>query len=368
MTYRICTRCIMDTSDPDISFTDQGICNHCRRFDEELRPRWFPNAEGEQRLEKILETVRREGQGKEYDCIIGLSGGVDSSYMAYRVVRMGLRPLVMHVDGGWNSEVAVKNVENMCRKLNLDLHTFVVEWEEMRDLQVAFLRSGVANQDVPQDHAFFAALYAFAVRNGIRYVLSGSNYATEGILPSSWGYDAMDARQLRSIHRKFGTLPLRHYPTVSFYQYYFHYPYVKKMSVLKPLNYLSYVREDAVNELQSEFGWKHYGGKHCESRFTKFFQYYFLPQRFGYEKRRAHLSSLVISGQMTREQALEEMQLPVYREGELAADREYVVKKLRIRDEELEHFLSMPHKTFRDYDSHHGLVQNLCTLKRLVRR
>ena len=368
MTYRQCTRCIMDTTDPEITFDDRGVCNHCRRFDEELRPLWRPNAEGRQRLEKILETVRREGQGKEYDCIIGLSGGVDSSYMAYQVVQMGLRPLVMHVDGGWNSEVAVRNVESMCRKLKLDLQTFVVDWEEMRDLQVAFLRSGVANQDVPQDHAFFAALYAFAVRNGIRYVLSGSNYATEGILPSAWGYDAMDARQLRSIHRRFGEIPLRNYPTVSFYQYYFHYPYVKKMTVLKPLNFLPYVREEAVRELQREFGWKHYGGKHCESRFTKFFQYYFLPRRFGYEKRRAHLASLVVSGQMTRDQALAEMARPVYQEGELGADREYIVKKLRLRNEELEQFLTMPHKTFRDYDSHFGMVQTLRTLKGLVRR
>ncbi|RME24979.1 MAG: N-acetyl sugar amidotransferase, partial [Candidatus Zixiibacteriota bacterium] len=288
--YQICVRCVMDTSDPEITFDEHGVCSHCHYFDEFVRPQWHPNEHGRQELERIVDTIRTERAQYEYDCIIGLSGGIDSSYLAYLVRELGLRPLVVHIDTGWNSELAVQNIEAIVKKLGYDLYTHVVDWEEMRALQLAFFKAGVANQDTPQDHAIFAGLYRFAVQNKIRYVFSGSNYATESILPNSWGYSAMDARQIKGIYKRHGDgTKLRSFPFVSFFQYHFYYPYVKRMTVVRPLNFLPYNKELAISTLESELGWKYYGGKHYESRFTKFFQGYYLPVRFGYDKRRAHM-------------------------------------------------------------------------------
>jgi len=367
MNYKTCTRCIMDTSDPEIRFDKNGICNHCARFDELARNDWFPNEEGSRRLEAIVAKIKQEGRGKEYDCALGLSGGVDSSYLAYKAKEFGLRPLVIHVDAGWNSELAVNNIENICKELEYDLHTHVVDWEAMRDLQVAFLRSGVPNQDAPQDHAFFVALYSFAVKNNIRYVLNGSNIATESILPQSWGYNAMDARFLQGIHRRFGTGTLAGYPTVSFFQYHVYYPYIRRMQVVRMLNYLHYNRDEAKKLLVEKLGWKDYGAKHYESRFTKFFQGYFLPTRFGYDKRRAHLSSLVVSGQMSREDALVEMAKAHYPESEQREDRAYVIKKLGLTDEEFEKLLRMPLKSHLDYPSNAVLYQKLIRIRSMLR-
>lgn len=365
--YQICNRCIMDTSDPAIHFSADGSCNHCARFDELALSDWFPNEEGARRLEAIVATIKQEGRGKEYDCALGLSGGVDSSYLAYKAKEYGLRPLVIHVDAGWNSELAVNNIENICKELEYDLHTHVVDWEAMRDLQVAFLRSGVPNQDAPQDHAFFVALYSFAVKNNIRYVLNGSNIATESILPQSWGYNAMDARFLQGIHRRFGTGTLAGYPTVSFFQYHVYYPYIRRMQVVRMLNYLPYNRDEAKKLLVEKLGWKDYGAKHYESRFTKFFQGYFLPTRFGYDKRRAHLSSLVVSGQMSREDALVEMAKAHYPESEQREDRAYVIKKLGLTDEEFEKLLRMPLKSHLDYPSNAVLYQKLIRIRSMLR-
>lgn len=366
--YQICARCIMDTSDPEISFDENGVCNHCRRFDEVSRSDWFPNEEGERRLAQIVDTIKAEGRGKEYDCALGLSGGVDSSYLAYKAKEYGLRPLVIHVDAGWNSELAVSNIENICKVLDYDLHTHVVDWEDMRDMQLAFLRSGVANQDAPQDHAFFVALYSFAVKNNIRYVLNGSNIATESILPQSWGYNAMDSKFLQAIHRQFGSRKLTAYPTVSFLQYHFYYPYIRRMRVVRMLNYLHYNREEAKQLLIDKLGWKDYGAKHYESRFTKFFQGYFLPTRFGYDKRRAHLSSLVVSGQISRSDALAEMEESKYPDAEQREDRAYIIKKLGLSEEEFERLLNMPHKTFRDYPSNAKLYAKLFKLRAFLSR
>jgi len=219
--YQICTRCIMDTSDPEITFDENGLCNHCRQFDEVLRHKWFPNEEGESKFRNIVKKIKQEGKGKEYDCVIGLSGGVDSSYLAYllRTKYPELRILAIHIDAGWNSELAVHNIENIVKKLDIDLHTEVINWEEMKDLQLAYFKSQLANQDVPQDHAFFATLYKIAVDHyGIKYFLSGGNLATESILPSAWGYNAMDARQLKAVHKIFGTIPLKEYTTIGFFK------------------------------------------------------------------------------------------------------------------------------------------------------
>lgn len=347
--YQVCTQCIIDTTDELIEFDENGVCNHCHYFENNIKPCWFPNEEGKQKLDEMINEVKDFGRGKEYDCIVGISGGVDSSYLTAKVVEWGLRPLVVHVDAGWNSELAVKNIEQIITKLNLDLVTHVVDWEEMKDLQLAFLKSNVANQDVPQDHAFFAALYNYATKSGIRYVISGSNYATEGILPQSWGYDAMDVQHLESIHKEFGTRKLKTFPRVSFFNYHIYYPRILKMKVLAPLNFIHYSKEEAIRVLERDFGWTYYGGKHYESRWTRFFQSYYLPSKFGFDKRKAHLSSLIVSGQMTRDDALKELDAPLYSEKDIAEDKEFVSKKLGLSVQELDDLMSQPPRHYSEF-------------------
>ncbi len=365
--YQICNHCIMDTTDPEITFDEQGVCNHCRTFGMIAAQHWFPGPEGNTKLKAIVDRIKKDCADNEYDCIIGLSGGVDSSYLAYQASQLGLRMLAVHVDGGWNSELAVKNIEIICEKLGIDLYTHVVNWEEMKDLQVAFLKSGVANQDVPQDHAFFAALYNYAVKNNIRYVLSGSNLATEGILPLSWGYDAMDLRHLESIHNMFGRIELKTFPKVNFFKRYIYYPYIRRMEVVKPLNYIPYDKDQAIKVLEKELGWRYYGAKHYESRFTKFFQAYYLPQRFGYDKRKAHFSSLIVSGQMTRVEALKEMEKQLYPPEQLREDKEFVIRKLGLSEVEFESLLQAPLKSFLDYDSDYRLRLVLSRIKQRLK-
>lgn len=356
LSYQICTRCIMDTSDPDITFDDAGVCNHCRTFDETAPQVWHPNPEGRKMLDAIVERIKEEGAGKPYDCAIGLSGGVDSSYLAWVAKKeLGLRPLAVHVDGGWNSELATRNIENIVRKLGIDLHTYVVDWEEMRDLQRAFLRAGLANQDVPQDHAFFAALYSNAQAHGLRYVLSGGNYATESVLPSEWAYNAMDLRHLEAVHKRFGERRLKTFPRVNFFRYYFWNRYVKRMQVVRPLNYVPYIKSEAIATLERELGFQYYGGKHFESRFTKWQQLYFRPRKFGYDERRAYMASLILSGQMTRDQALAALAGDAENERQAEADTGYILKKLAVSEQEFAQIMAAPPRTFRDYPSNHAL-------------
>jgi len=347
--YQLCTRCVMDSSDPAISFNSEGICNHCREFDEVTSKGWFPNEEGARHLAVMVEKIKIAGKGKPYDCILGLSGGVDSSYLALKVHEWGLRPLVVHVDAGWNSELAVANIEKIVKFCNFDLHTHVVDWEEMRDLQLAFLRSGISNQDVPQDHIFFASIYHYATKNGIKYVLSGGNLATEGIFPDAWHGSAMDAINLHAIHRKFGQRRLKDYKTVSFFDYYLWYPFVKQLRTVRPLNYIHYDKKMAVTELEQKIGWRAYGRKHGESIFTKFFQNYYLPTRFGYDKRRPHFSSLIVSGQMSRDEAIEKLAEPLYSANELEVDIAYLCKKLGIGRNDFEEFIKAPKHSYLEY-------------------
>jgi N-acetyl sugar amidotransferase len=345
----------MDTSDPDITFDEDGHCNHCRTFYEVTRREWFPNEEGGRRWSEWVERIKAEGRGGEYDCIIGISGGVDSAYMAYRLKEYGLRMLAVHVDGGWNSEVAVKNIEMLVKKLDLDLFTYVVDWEEMQDLQLAFLRASVANQDVPQDHVFFAQLYRQATQHGIHYFLSGGNIATECILPPSWGYIAMDRRHLRAIHNRFGQRPLKSFPQVGFWRMYFWNPYVRRFRILRPLNFMPYVRDQAKEELAKAIGWRDYGSKHHESTFTRFFQSYYLPVRFGFDKRRAHLSSQIVTGQTARERALDELKDLPYDPATIEEDKRYIAKKLGLTLDEFQAIIKLPPRTNRDYPSNEWL-------------
>ncbi len=347
--YQMCTRCVMDTSDPKINFDENGVCSHCREFDEVTSKRWFPNEEGAKKLEVIYKKMKKENINKDYDCILGLSGGVDSSYLALKLYESGIRPLVVHVDGGWNSELAVQNIENIVNYCGWHLHTIVIDWEEMKDLQLAYLKSAIANQDVPQDHAFFASLYHFATKYGVNYVISGGNLATESIFPKAWGWSAMDADNLHAIYNKFGTRKLKNYKTIGFYELYFYYPFIKKMKTIRPLNFMAYIKSEALEELKEKVGYKEYARKHGESVFTKFFQNYWLPMKFGYDKRKPHLASLIVAGQMSREEALKELDKPLCNEKELKEDKEYIAKKLGVTDKEFEQILQMPSYKYSDF-------------------
>lgn len=349
----------MDTSDSEIFFNTMGVCNHCITFEERKCLEWFPNQEGSRRWKYLVAQMKANGQGKEYDCILGLSGGVDSSYLALKVHESGLRPLVMHVDAGWNTELAVANIEAVVKYCGFDLHTHVVDWEDMRDLHLAFIRAAVSNQDVPQDHIFFASLYHFATRNGIRHILSGGNLATEGIFPSSWHGSAMDAINLKAIHKKYGERKLTYYKTISFFDCYIWYPFIKKMRTLRPLNFMPYDKAEALSELQAKVGYKPYPRKHGESLFTKLFQNYYLPQKFGMDKRRPHYASLIVSGQMTRTEALAKLDEPLYDTTELEIDITYFCKKLRITRQQFDELMQVPTHHYSDFPNWDGRYQQL---------
>jgi N-acetyl sugar amidotransferase len=349
--YKICTNCVMDTTDPQIQFNDLGVCSHCTNFKEVRSKFWYPNEEGTHKLQKLYEEMKESSKAQDYDCILGLSGGVDSSYLALKLLDAGIRPLVVHVDGGWNSELAVQNIENIVNYCGWHLHTIVIDWAEMKDLQLAYMKSGIANQDVPQDHAFFASLYHFATKFGVNYVISGGNIATESIFPDTWHWSAMDAENLHAIHNKYGKVKLKKYKTISFFKLYFYYPFIKKMKTIRPLNYMPYVKQEALEELKERVGYKEYDRKHGESVFTKFFQNHWLPFKYNFDKRRPHLSSLIVAGQISREDALKELDKPLYDERELQSDKEYVAKKLGVSNSEFEEILNVPTHSYKDYDN-----------------
>lgn len=348
--YQICTKTVMDTSDPLITFDQNGVCNYVEYYQNWEKSNKLSPEENKKRLDQITSLLKKEGKGKDYDCIMGLSGGVDSSYMAYFVTKvMGLRALVVHVDTGWNSELAVNNIQNIVQKLDLDLHTLVIDWEEMKDLQLSYFKSSIANLDVPQDHCFIASLYQEAKKYNIKYIMNGGNMATESILPAAWGYDASDSRNMLAIHKKFGAKKLKTYPSVSLFKYLVDYPILKGMKVIRPLEYIEYNKESVKQFLKEELNWRDYGGKHYESKFTKFFQAHYLPEKFGYDKRKAHLSSLIVSGQMTREEAIEEMKKPLYNPIELEEDKIYFAKKLGISMDEYNRIMALPPSKYSDF-------------------
>jgi N-acetyl sugar amidotransferase len=345
--YQRCTTCIMDTTDPWITFDEAGRCNHCLRVDE-FRRRWNPEGDSRQ-LEQLIDRIKRDGRDQDYDVVSGLSGGVDSSFMALQARKFGLRTLIVHVDTGWNSELAVKNIENIVNRCGFDLYTHVVDWEEMQDLQHAFFRASVPNQDIPQDHAIYAGFVRHAAKHKVKWNFSGSNFACESILPPSWGYDNKDLTHISDIHRRFGRRPLQHFPRLSHLENAFRYQLFHGLSTAKPLDLMPYRKADAIRTLEQEVGWRYYGGKHYESRFTKFFQAWYLPTKWGYDKRLAHLSSLVVSGQMTRESALEEFRNGALPTEEIKADKEYMARKLGVSLDDFESLMTLPNVPHENY-------------------
>lgn len=338
----ICEVCVMDVSDPEIVFLGNQGCNHCSGMKSTLGKDWFIDCSGETLLNKAIREIKLDGNGKNYDSILGLSGGVDSSYLAIKAFDWGLRPLIFHVDAGWNSELALSNIQAVLDFTGWNLHTKVINWPEMADLQRSYLKSGVANQDVPQDHAYFSSLYNYSVNEGVRFILNGGNISTEGIFPKSWLSPAMDSINLKAIHKAFGTMKLNHYPTISFFNYYIKYPFLKKIRPVRLLNYIPYNKESAICELEKRVGFKRYPHKHGESVFTRFFQEFYLIERFGIDKRKAHFSSQIVSGQLCREDAVQLLQKTLYSAGELERDIDYLCRKLQIHRDEFDSYLDAP--------------------------
>ena len=349
--YQVCTNCVMDTSDPKIMFDGNGVCDHCRSFYNNILPKWQPNEAGWKILLNKVEQIKKAGEGKEFDCIIGISGGADSSYMTYLAKeKLGMRPLVFHVDGGWNSQIAVNNIEKIIDGLGLELFTVVIDWKEMRDLQLAFFKSGVPHIDLPQDHAFIAVLYRFAEKHKIKYILNGGNISTECVRnPLDYFYYGTDLRQIRDIHGRFWQRPLVNYPFSGILRHKVYLRYWKGIEVVKPLDYVPYVKKEAMELLSQKFRWQKYARKHFESRFTKFYEGYWLPKKFGFDTRRVQYSSMILTGQMTREEALEDLKQPPYDEETIAQDFEYISTKLGITLGELQGYMDAPNKSFKDY-------------------
>lgn len=348
--YQVCTNCVMDTSDSLIQFDENGVCDHCRNYYNNILPNWHPDDIGKKQLDEIVAKIKKDGQGKQFDCIIGLSGGVDSSYLAYYAKEvLGLRPLIFAVDTGWTLNVAVENIEKVVRGLNAELYTEIVDWNEMKDLQLAYFKAQVPYQDTPQDHVIFASLYNYASKNGIKYVLTGANYSTECVRePNEWVY-LNDLRQIKDIHKKFGKRPLKTLPLAGMFKYRLYYRYFKGMKIVQPLNLIPYRKEDAIKTLNERFGWQPYENKHFESVFTRFYEGYWLVKKFGFDKRRAHFSSLILTGQLSRDEALERLSRPPYDEALAIQDLEYVAKKLGLSKNEFIELMNGENKTFRDY-------------------
>lgn len=366
--YQICTNCVMDTTDSKIVFDERGVCDHCNTYYKDIEPVWNHGEGREQGLEKLVDNIKREGKGKDFDCLIGMSGGIDSSYLLYLAVeKLGLRPLVFHVDAGWNTQLAVNNIERLVDKLKLDLFTEVIDWEEIKDLQLAFLKSGVPHIDAPQDHAFFATMYHFASKYNVKTILTGGNYSTECVRnPLEWMYYQSDSIQLKDIHKQFGKKPLKKYPVTNILWHKFYLPYFKGIKLIRPLDYMPYHKQEAMQLLENEFGWQPYPQKHFESRFTRFYESYWLPERFGYDTRKVQFSSLILTNQMTREDALKELQQPAYDPDNIHHEFEYVANKLDITVDELKSYFEMPKKTFKDYKSQESIYLAGAKVMRLL--
>ena len=356
--YQVCTNCVMDTTDSKITFDEKGVCDHCRNFEKNIRPYWNPNENRMDELQKIADKIRKAGKGHDYDCILGLSGGADSSYLAYIAKEvMHLRPLAFVVDTGWNLNVAVENIEKIVKGLELDMYTEVINWKEMADLQLSFFKAQISSQDFLQDHAIFASLYNYATKHHIKYVLTGSNNATKFIRPPvEWIY-MNDIRMMRDIHNKYGRIPLKTFPQCGMFKYRLLYKYIYGMERVYPLDYVVYNKAEAEIMLHEKYGWERYENKHYENVFTRFFEGYYLPTKFGFDTRKNVYSNQILAGTMTRDEAIELLKQPAYDPDMMEQDKEYIAKKLGISTEEFEKIIAGENKTPQDYKNTFWLIK-----------
>ncbi len=365
---RECRRCIMNSAaDPDIEIDSEGICNHCRRYEDLLPIRVIKGAEGEAALARIVEAIKARGRGREYDCLIGVSGGVDSTYVAYLTKKLGLRPLAVHLDNGWNSELAVKNIERTMESLEIDLYTEVLDWEEFRDLQLSFLKASTTDMEIPTDHAILAVLWRQAAKHDIKYIISGMNFATESTFVKSWVYGHWDWPYIKDVQRRFSKRKLKTFPHFS-YPYLFYIHVLRAIRSVSILNYVDYDKPAVMKILEEELGWQYYGGKHYESVYTRFMQGYILPEKFGVDKRYGHLSDVVRSGKMTREEALEEIGKPAYPPELFAKDYAFVLKKFGMSDNQFKSIMGEAVKSYRDYKNTEWMARVLREGITLARR
>ncbi|MEJ7820849.1 MAG: N-acetyl sugar amidotransferase [Chitinophagaceae bacterium] len=363
--YQQCTKSVMDTiADPNIKFDEKGICNYYYEYLLTEKEQVYYGKSGEMKLEEVVSKIKAAGKSKKYDCITGVSGGVDSTYLTYTAKKLGLNPLVVHFDNGWNSEIAVKNIENIISKLGLDLKTLVVDWEEFKDLQLSYLKASVVDIEALTDHAITGSLYRLAAQNNIKYILSGTNVVTEAVLPKYWITNKTDHVNIQSIHKKFGKVKLKTYPFFGEKEKRY-YSSIKGIESINLLNYLPYNKAKVKETIIKELGWKDYGGKHYESVFTRFYQGYILPVKFHIDKRKAHFSNLIFSNQISKDEALKELQKPIYDPGQLHSDYEFVIKKFNITKEAFEDLLSTDRKEHEDYGIDKGLYEKYSFLKPL---
>ncbi len=366
--YRMCSKTIMDTTaDPDIVFDENGVSNYVKKYTDFVQSRIPTDNDAPVLLQKIVDQIKQEGKRNEYDCIIGVSGGVDSTYTAYYAKKiLGLRPLAVHMDNGWNSELAVSNIEKILKKLDIELHTEVLDWEEFKDIQLSFLKASTPDGEVPTDHAIWGILYRVAVKYKIKYIISGTNARTEGILPRSWAQGHIDTAYLKDVQKQFGSKPVKSFPLLSPFHL-LYYIALKKIKKVNLLDYIRYSKKEAMRVLIDELGWVYYGGKHYESVYTRFFQGYILPLKFNIDKRRAHLSTLVCAGEITRDEALSEISKPEYpSEDMLKQDLIFVKKKLGLTDTEFEHILQLPAKKYTDYKNYKNTINRLLTIYKKI--
>lgn len=357
----------MDTTDPDIEFFSDGRCTCCRHYDEVSTKDLHSDEAGQRALSCLIETIKQKGVGRDYDCLIGMSGGVDSSYVAYLVAKkFGLRALAVHLDNGWNTELAVDNVERLAKTLGIDLITHVLDWNEFKDIQTSFIKSGISNIEIPTDHAIWAALLKTAAKMKIPFVIAGNNVVTESVMPQSWLYGSKDSVLIKGIHKRFGKLDMKTYPSLSTLDY-VNYLLIRGIRWVPILNYINFNKAEAKQFLMSELGWRDYGGKHYESVFTRFFHAIYLPERFGFDLRKSYLSALVCSGQISRTDALEELKSPPASDEVLCRDREYVFKKLGLTEKEYKEILVEPIKTYRDYPNSDSLWRRFSALVKWAR-
>ena len=366
--YQICNRCVLDTSDPFIEFDKNGNCNHCNDYISRISTLAYSGDKSDQKLKAMVDELKQAGKNKKYDCIIGISGGIDSCYVAYLCKNLGLRPLAVHMDNGWNSEEAVHNIYSVCEKLGIDYQSYVLDWQEFKDIQLAFLKASIVEIEIPTDIAIQGALHQVAAKFGIKYIISGGNYATEGLLPNSWFYNPKDSKLLKAIHKQFGTREMRTFPYFDFLHE-MYYKFVKGIKIKYILNDVPFSKKDAMEILEKDLDWKYYGGKHYESKFTGFVQSYIQPVKFGIDYRRATLATQICAGTTSREDALKELEKPSYNDQSVKNETEYLCKKFDISVEEFNEILKRPVKTYRDYPNNEKVLNFIYnTYKKILRK